>query len=195
MRYFKSLKFLKSNKVGMFKVSLNRELDGTEHNYNIIAYPSKSGGYGLAVYLAMTSLEAKDILVYRRNYPSLKEAEVASCQVINELEKEDLTSYIEEWKSCNIRPVFDEKYEYMGDVYTTIPILKEDSKSFDYYNNSPISRFYGNFYILDRIGGKNCYKEEAMNFGTFTSKIHSDKRVIRKFLSQLSKEKYCRFFE
>lgn len=204
MRYFKSLRFIRNHTIGEdgevqilegSSLSLNREIDGTEHNYNLQIYPSKRGGYGLAIYLAMTAPNANSILVYRENYTSQKEAEKDACRVLNELERANLNEYINEWKSCNVKPVFDEKYNYIGDIYAPILFLKENAKSFDYFNTNPINKFYGTFYILDKVNNKNCYKEETVGLGVSVSKMENNPRVMTKLLSKLNKKKYSRFFE
>lgn len=195
MRTFKSLKFSLVPAKDIHIVKLNRELDNTEHNYNIKIYPAKKGGYTLAIYLDMTRDNAKDILVCRRNYESIVQAEKNSCKIINELEKSNLDEYIEEWKSCNIRPVFDKSCKFLGDIYTSIPILQKNAKSYDYYNSTPIKTYYGDFYVLDRQNNKNCYKKEVVVFNTYISKTENDSSLLKKMLSQLNKRKYSRFFE
>lgn len=190
MRYFKNLRFIVGEKEE--KLNLNREIDGTEHNYALRVYISKKGNFGLAVYLSMTALGATNILVYRGNYNTQREAEKDACRVLNELERANLSEYIEEWKSCSVTPVFDEKYKYVGDVYAPIAFLKENAKSFDYYNTNPLKNFYGTFYVLDN---KNCYREETVGLSASTSKVNNNPKVISKLVSQLNKKRHARFFE
>lgn len=204
MRYLKNLRFNRSHGFDVNReitvseksfVSLNREIDGTEHNYNLFVDPSLKGGYRLSVYLAMTSHNSEDILVYTRNYATRKDAEKDACRVINELERSDLSEYIEEWKECSVTPVFDEKCNHLGDAYTSILLLRNNAKSFDYYNTNPITKYFGKFYILNRKNDKNFYEEETIDLGTSVSKSDDNPEVLNKLLSKLNKEKYARFFE
>ena len=121
-----------------------------------------------------------------------REAEKDAWRVLNELERADLSEYINEWKSCSVKPVFDEKYKYLGDVYAPITFLRENAKSFDYYNTNPLKNFYGTFYVLD---DKNCCREETVGFGVSTSKVENNPKVISKLVSQLNKKRHARFFE
>ena len=107
---------------------LNKDLNGTEHNYNIEIYPSMNNGYRMSIYLALTASNAHDILVYSENYDRRKEAETDAVRVILELEQCNLTDEIKEWKRYNVSPVFNDKIEHIGDVYTTFNVLRKDKK-------------------------------------------------------------------
>ena len=196
MRTIKSLRFNRNHgfdvNEGDSFVSLNREIDGTFHNYYVQVHPSLKGGFNLSVYLSMTSPDSKNILVHTSKHVTRAEAEKAACNVLNQLERSDLSEYIEEWKSCSVNPVFDEKYNYVGDAYASLQVIETNAKSFDYYNTNPIHKLYGKFYVLK---GKNCCKEETVTLGTHMSKVCDKPEIIKKLLSKLDKNKYTRFFE
>ena len=196
MRTIKSLRFNRNHSFDVNRedsfVSLNREIDGTFHNYYVQVHPSLKGDFNLSVYLSMTSPDSKNILVHTSKHTTRAEAERAACTVLNKLERSDLSEYIEEWKSCSISPVFDERYNYVGDAYASLQTIESNAKSFDYYNTNPVNKLYGKFYVLK---DKNCCKEETVTLGTHTTKACDKPELIKKLLSKLDKNKYARFFE
>ena len=164
---------------------LNRDLNGTEHNYNIQIYNSINGNYGLAIYLCMKNSDSNDILVYRDNYDTLKEAQKDAIRVVLELEKADLSEEIKEWKNCNVNPIFDEKLNHVGDVYTAFQILKKDQKSFDYYNTNPLKCLYGRFYKLIKENDKVSYNVIDSNYDSVTSHVGKDKTLLNKMVNKI----------
>ena len=174
---------------------LNKDMNGTEHNYNIEIYPSINSGYRLSVYLAMTASNAHDILTYSEKYDKRKEAEIDAVRVVLELEQCNLSEEINEWKKCNVSPVFNSEIEHVGDVYTSFNVLKKDRKSFDYYNSNPIESLYGKFYTLEKFDNKPCYSVINSNYDSTSCRSGKDQELLDKMLSKLNKKKYERFFE
>lgn len=187
----KHIKRLHFQRIGnKFICYLNSELNGTTHNYNIEIYKSNFGNYGLAIYLALTKHDAKDILVYRGNYDTFYETEKDAINIILELEHSNLNEEIKEWKYYNVKPVFNENFELIGDIYSDFSTLKED-KSYDYYNDNPIKSFYGKFYTLDN--GEYNVINSSLN--KVSVKSYRDKRVLNKMLNKIkNNKKYERFF-
>lgn len=174
---------------------LNKELNGTEHNYNIEIYPSMQGGYGLAVYLCLRASNSNDILVYRENYETSKEAQIDAVRIVLELEQANLTEEIKEWKKGNVNPVFDTKLNHIGDIYTTFQILRKDQKSYDYYNSNPLKSLYGKFFRLYKRLDQPCYDIIDSGYDSVCSKTGKDKEILNKMINQIkNNKKYERFF-
>lgn len=168
---------------------LNRDLNGTEHNYNIEIRPSMNGGYRMSVYLALKDFDSYDILVYGESYPTVKYAEKDAVRVILELEKCNLSEEITEWKKSNVSPIFNETIEHIGDVYTDFSILKKDQKSFDYYNNNPLKQLYGKFYKLNKIKDKVYYDIINSSYDSVSSRVGNDKALLNKMLNKINNVK------
>ena len=168
---------------------LNRDLNGTEHNYNIEIRPSMNGGYRMSVYLALKDFDSYDILVYGESYPTVEYAEKDAVRVILELEKCNLSEEITEWKKSNVSPIFNETIEHIGDVYTDFSILKKDQKSFDYYNTNPLKHLYGKFYKLNKIKDKVYYDIINSSYDSVSSRVGNDKALLRKMLNKINNVK------
>lgn len=167
--------------------------DGHTNNYYFCLRKEK-GNNQLKVWLALTANNAKNILLYDDTYKTVKEAKYNAKELLIKLDSLDFSKDINTWKKEHITPVFNESFEIVGDIYTSIPTIL-NHREFDYFNKNPIPNISGKFYVPELSWNGNLfYYIETIKHDFYSAKSDNKTEIIEKLLNKMPKGKYKRFF-